>query len=585
MTPFDNPARAQQTHQHTWGIGWPLTIPLISFETEYLRCGEVTRIYIDLGPAADMDECTNYSSPCPLDNYEYEAQYPVSWSDGGAGGQFGYVNASGAFVPSNNPNEISHYKASDTQTRTVHITLTVDDAGLLYDDPWMTNPAYNGNLTVWEFTISDSCGDGWRPQLDTDLTYAADIDPTYDHYGNLMAGTIEFQLTSSQEPGYCLNATRMDDIWHFHYWYHTGSADIDLKFFPVDQQPWPGLNVWSSSSEHGDNYGRATTTEEVNIAQAKLRCFDYGAFGSIHAAAYGLTFPTEEPIVARLEGTLPDDYIFQDDIPTDKMPAGGNRVADVWDSSHGLGAKPGGWDEENNPQTGDNAAHDNFKGDGYTYYEEYRGLEVNGAWTTMEPDWKEVFVYDEDNLDVVDYHASGLIPYVSHTDTEMTGDNVVNMFRDTSNHPELHLAQPQHGLWLVNGDNNSFCTQDPNNLGIAAGGPNGPPGNKTQIIICVANHQGTWGGGAQARINSTIAHELAHGSNVFHHGPGANRHVVGNANHPAGAEADPYDGDLCHMQYWFVAADPIAGGFCDTPVPFANGRDECQYQFKVRDAP
>jgi hypothetical protein len=456
IPPFGTPAQAQQNDPPI--SGGDFWIYRGGQYVEYSRRGNL--IY-ELLPTSQIDwDIDEYG------NYVEDGVYIAGWTDFGAGGEFGCSPDGVIFQPTSDPGQVNAYRPRADFVGILSLAIIVDDFGLYYDDdPVTTNPPKK--VTVWEFTISDSCSDSWRPQFNTDLTYTADIDPAVDHHGNPMEGVIEFRLEGvSQEPGYCLNATQMDDIWHFHYWYHTGSADIDLKFFPANQQPWPNMNVWSSSWGHGDNYDRAATTEPVNIAQAKLRCFDYGAFGYIQAVT-SLPF-TPQPIVARLAGTLPEDSIFGDGIPTDKEPAGGNMVADVWDNANG--AKQGGWDEENNPQTGDNAAHDNFKGDGYTYYEEYRGLEVDGARTAVVPARKEVFVYDEDNLDVVDYLDSGLKVFVSHTDTEMTGDNVVNMFRDTSNHPELHLAEPQHGLWLVNGDNNSFCTQDPNNLGSAAGG-------------------------------------------------------------------------------------------------------------------
>jgi len=348
----------------------------------------------------------------------------------------------------------------------------------------------------------------------------------------------------------------------------------------------------------------------VNIAQAALRCFDYGAFGVIAATA-NLPFLEAGPVFARLEGLPPENNPCQDDIPTDKQPTGGNKVADAWDGTYG--AKPGDWDEDNIPQTGDNAPapHDNFKGDGYPYYEEYRGLEVDGGWTEMDPNTKEVFVCDLDDKPGATgyYGASDLTVYISHTESEMTDDNVVNTFRDTANNPG-HLADDQHGLRLVDVSDDPIYNAY---YGYAEPDTNDPGPPRTRTRICINHDLIMTDWSTQLKVNHTIAHELGHGSNLWHHGDSHGwwgNHVTGAAvalepvplpatpflNHYADRvttipyDADPYDGDDCIMQYLRPIGMAIPAAYCTTPgagclgIPNTN-HEQCLWHIDVRDAP
>jgi hypothetical protein len=271
----------------------------------------------------DWDLCTNPGCSFSFGGgWANDWVYLVSWSDNGAGGQFGYLDAQGNFVPSGNINEITHYKASDTQSGVVHITLTVDDFAIaedpatgewieIFNDTPTTNPATVGNLTVWEFTISNGAA-GWLPTLDANLTFTANITPQTDHYGNPMASHIEFRLTSSRESGYCLNATRIQGTWT-----DTSGTDNDLKFVPGQA----GLEISDSQNPNGTNFDTAWTLGPETTAPVTVRCLDYGAYGWIDALA---DLPGEPMALARREGTTPQDFKFGAQIPIDERPVDAN---------------------------------------------------------------------------------------------------------------------------------------------------------------------------------------------------------------------------------------------------------------------
>lgn len=105
----------------------------------------------------DYDTCTGQDGWCSFwyNQAENGIRF-VSWSDNGAGGQFGYME-NGVFVPSNDVNRISHYKTPATPGQ-VTLSLTVDDIPQAIDpatnqliatadDPQKTG---NKEITVWK---------------------------------------------------------------------------------------------------------------------------------------------------------------------------------------------------------------------------------------------------------------------------------------------------------------------------------------------------------------------------------------------------------------------------------------------------
>jgi hypothetical protein len=398
----------------------------------YVRCGDT--VQIGPGSPTDVDHCRN--DGCPFGNGEaVNHVVPVEWSHGGAGGAFGHLV--GTQFEAGDP--ITHYKAPMTP-RVVALSVKTDDIPsdvqpgtdppvevATFDDPagWQELPT---KITVWDFTISDAT-QGWRPSLDAERTFTAKIEPELDHNGQSMERLINFQLSSSSEPGYCLNRTRVsqpDPQWN-----DTGPDDADLKF-PPDQA---GLTLCG--------YTWADTTQPVPQATIAVRCLDYGAYGSLRAWA---AVPPEAPSeTARL--LLQENpriyYTYQVNgltyfrydapIPWDED---GNCIWDGWT-----------WNAGN--------ALDDFErgegeraGDGFSRYEEYRGFTVNMDWTQLNPENdRDVFVIDGNvpSLGIGSFAQLGLKPHVFNTlaaTGEFLQDCTIN-FNDGTAH-----KQYQRGIWL-----------------------------------------------------------------------------------------------------------------------------------------
>jgi hypothetical protein len=228
----------------------------------------------------------------------------VGWMDFGAGGEFGYSPDGQTFFPESDPERVNCYRPNPEFVGVLRIAPILDDipigispGELTYDDPVTVGDPWT--MTIWEFWITP-CPSGWRLRLDDTLSFSAHIRPTTDHKGESMASIIKFFLTSSFEPGYCLNASRETGAWN-------DTIGYDLKF--PDQA---GFTI------DGLDRNIATTASPTTDATVQVVCLDYGAYGGIEAKAY-IAGNIE---TARLEGTLD---VWMAKIPVDND---NNHIAD-----------------------------------------------------------------------------------------------------------------------------------------------------------------------------------------------------------------------------------------------------------------
>jgi hypothetical protein len=228
-----------------------------------------------------------------------------------------------------------------------------------------------------------------------------------------MARFIEFGLGSSTEPGYCLNTTRVQGLWT-----DTTAEDNDLKFVPNQ----PGLEVYAEGA-NPTNYSIAVTSQAVLSASVQVRCLDYGAYGSVWAYAYGLGLArwkgtlvergAQIPLDQRDgldndgDGRVDEDLVDMQDNDGDGRideDAQGNCIYDGWQWNNGAATDdddpepPNQWYDTDLPVPGDLLSR----------YEEYRGFIIQGTHSRLNPQVKDVFVYNPDNFDLSVFRTLGL---------------------------------------------------------------------------------------------------------------------------------------------------------------------------------
>ena len=324
----------------------------------------------------------------------------------------------------------------------------------------------------------------------------------------------EFELENvSHEPGVCLNWPPKSQV--------KDPADFDLRIvMPNSRNPQNLQNTLLESV--GKNGQSATSRPKLSEADLTLTSYDYGAYGKLK-----ITVQLQDgspPFDAHLEGK-PD--VTEVAIPLDNN---GNHIADAWEKSFYLSNTSETADDDSDPQG------DGTPGDGLSLYEEYRGFMVKGQHIRTRPDEKDIFICDQNGLGTGLFYLSGLTIHLvdlTEFDTEVDSETP-NEFVINFNHGTAHLGQ-QHVLYMMQG---SAGDGNEGRNWTAGQGP-GPPKHVQFISVDVEsirdgeeNDQDF-----QAHLDSTIAHELAHGTNVFHHGDD-NYSICGEA------------GQKCSLQHW-----------------------------------
>jgi len=306
----------------------------------------------------------------------------VGWTDfmeGEDRGEFGYSPDGYSFYPVNNPEWVNAYRPKPGFVGVLRIAPILDDIPIgiysgmpTYDDDPVTGEPWK--MTIWEFWITP-CPYNWRPMLDEDLSFTAWIEPTTDHKGNPMVGTIIFLLDSSRQPGHCLNACRLGSEGEWAWDGTTGCHD-DFQFLP-EQLGFTVLPRNQTPEGIGYNYDTAMSSLVTNVATVTVRCLDYG--GWTYLMGYVIGF-FGEGAARRIDA--PDLFVV--DIPVDKND---NHIADHWED---LLDPP-----SRDPLSDDdifNEGDGRTDGDGLSLYEEYRGLMVRGVWDDFHPWIKDMFV-------------------------------------------------------------------------------------------------------------------------------------------------------------------------------------------------
>ncbi|WP_321471974.1 hypothetical protein [uncultured Paludibaculum sp.] len=293
------------------------------------------------------------------------------------------------------------------------------------------------------------------------------------------ATLFEWQFVQcSREPGYALNAPlKAPDV------------DPDLRFESTSE-------LMVTDSEGQQAY---TPPGQWETSTAPISAHDWGAWGSIRVTA---VMSDGRRLIGHLEGDA-----AQTDIRLPKR-ADGDLIAEIWRARNGI-ADSDSSDNESDP-VGDGTA-----GDGLTLYEEYRGFIENGHHIEGNPKKKDYFIHTRVGGTYLPgirlfRRLSGLEVHYEFTADEFSMERVVN-----ANHTMGPHRVDQHGVEIFPWGNNPGYAE-------ATGGP-GNPAKITGIFVPALVPPVDKG--TANYFNSTLAHELFHACNVYHHGDAGDRSV------------------------------------------------------------
>ena len=332
----------------------------------------------------------------------------------------------------------------------------------------------------------------WKPMADEDEKTAGDVVPIKIVLQKPGGGAPQFKpsryefflLETSREKGVCLNwpplpAPRSPGA------NNPPPPPYDLQF-ELDKNP--DMFV----SDEGLRLVETIPTKlerEVNVS-----CFDYGAYGefAVHAV-----LENGQLVEGVVRGTTDQKRL--------KLPdcKDGSKIAKAFFDENGLGNLADDDDGENDP------VGDGYKGDGFSLYEEYRGFKNGNEWMSADPKKKDVFVINE--IPGRWWVIQGIAAFEQATklkvhrlvrQDQVTADGVINFSRTNGPH-----AVDQHVIWIRSGIAGT---------GFANTADVGTPGKAKgfQIPPDVAHQRG------RAFAISTVAHEMLHCCNVYHHGQG-----------------------------------------------------------------
>ena len=373
-----------------------------------------------------------------------------------------------------------------------------------------------------EVVVESDDYENWLPLGDlrdwnkagTNLFFTARLQTKDGQVPQSRAKTIKFELLEvSSEPGVCMNRPTKQ----------SANNNPDLRFESrLNQPPFvvPALSIQDS--------GMTATTPDGEYAAvvAGVSSFDFGAYGKLKVTAevngreivgYWKNDPAKEQKPLLLPKRKPDSHI-----------------ADKWKEDEGATDLPDNDDDENEP------VGDTHKGDGLTLYEEYRGFSQNLEHLRASPKKKDLFITDKINTwrskNGIELFAaqSGLKVHSKFRDSELTSRvDSIDRWINFNVGPNTPHVVDQHGLVLVavagradneavsSGEFEKFNTTpasvDVIEIGSTITAPSTAPPQQQNIeginsvrrdgVLILTDFE-----------QASLAHEIAHGCSVWHHG-------------------------------------------------------------------
>jgi hypothetical protein len=282
-------------------------------------------------------------------------------------------------------------------------------------------------------------------------------------------------IKGSKEPGYCNNLPVRD-----------GNQKWDLRFDSI-------MKAMTNVASYSETEVKSVELKGSDVMPI-ITSYDYGSFAKLKVDVT-LEYGTH------LNAHFKNDAQTEIPIPMDKND---NQIADEWEIENGVTGLSDGWDEETSPENNNN-------GDGLTLYEEYRGIVAKGKYIRLDPHKKELFVLNH----LGDQAQAGFDLFSKATGIkviELTDNDVDQYDRIVNVNSVFARLGKQHALLMKDYRSSNNATQGytPN-----LGGTDAPPVSPADCQFVGINL------GYQYKGNDlavTIAHEMAHGCGVWHHG-------------------------------------------------------------------
>jgi len=351
---------------------------------------------------------------------------------------------------------------------------------LLADVNWTFQPL---EIDPLELTVEPASYDTFRPMgslgggVGNSLDVTATLQTKSGKPASQGAAKFVFELLeTSREPGIAMNWPR--DASDQDYDFRIAAGAGLLLDDPVKRQKAETLPKFPLPTS----------------ASVKIDAFDWGAWSRLKVTA----------VLA--DGTSIHGYLKGDPDQTEvRLPkrAADSFIADSWKKDKGVSGADSS-DEENDPNGDSNG------GDGLTLYEEYRGFYESQAHMDGNPKKKDYFAInlagsEGDGGLALFKRLSGLAVHSKLLQTELSSERVINKNVSAAPH-----RVDQHGVILKVRAFEGFAQ--------AVGRGPSTPGNIEYVGVPVAIGSRATLSAAVSYQSATIAHELFHTVNVWHHG-------------------------------------------------------------------
>lgn len=330
--------------------------------------------------------------------------------------------------------------------------------------------------------------EAWRPMAGKNELFSGDWVPIKVKLQKKGGGTPQFKAQrfvyrlkeTSKERGICMNWPPQPEA----------NTPFDLQF----EKDTNGQDIEVIGTD-GQTAQQTTSAEYMTEGEIIVSSFDYGAWGELEAEA---ELENGEIVRGVVKGT--NEQRLR--LPARKKDS---KIANVF--LKGLGNLKDDDDSEDDP------VGDHFKGDGLVLYEEYRGFMEGDHWTAGDPKKKDVFVLNQmrelpqslRGIEVFE-NATGLKVHSKLKDNQVNGPMMINFYCTACPHKvDQHVIRIQAGSTKKG---TAAFVEDVGTPGTAKSVHMPPNWEEFRQV----------GTRRVPSFERTLAHEMSHDCNIYHHG-------------------------------------------------------------------